>query len=126
MEFEDVAEGVQAVETLTEYTVNGFDIDDVQTHQAQWAQTLTTVTQDYVQSFVESKQDWGADGYINVELRFNNIPDGSYVYEYSTPIWANPQDGEFHEYADFNFNDGKWDELTSYWNYYRKEVLING
>ncbi|MEZ9836996.1 hypothetical protein AB4323_07430 [Vibrio sp. 10N.261.52.C11] len=126
VEFEDVAEGVQAVETLTEYTVNGFDIDDVQTHQAQWAQTLTTVTQDYVQSFVESKQDWGADGYINVELRFNNIPDGSYVYEYSTPIWANPQDGEFHEYADFNFNDGKWDDLTAYWNYYRKEVLING
>ncbi|MFA0625338.1 hypothetical protein AB4571_15780 [Vibrio breoganii] len=126
VEFEDVVEGVQAVETLTEYSPNGFDIEDAQTHQAQWAQTLTTVTSDHVQSFVESKQDWDADGSINVELRLASSPDGSYIYEYSTPIWANPQDGEFHEYADYNFVDGKWDDLTAYWNYYRKEVLSNG
>ncbi|GAM66959.1 hypothetical protein JCM19236_3289 [Vibrio sp. JCM 19236] len=52
--------------------------------------------------------------------------DGSYVFEKAEPAWANPQDGKFQEYADFNFNDGKWDDLTSYWDYYRKEVQSNG
>lgn len=56
--------------------------------------------------------DWYADGKINRTTTLVECTDGSKEEYYARPVWANPQDEFFEEYADYNFNVSG---LTSYW-----------
>lgn len=69
-------------------------------------------------------QDWQADGTINTTTSIVNCPDGSEENIYAKPIWANPQDDMFEEYADYNWNNIS---MTSYWYEYSiKTATVDG
>ena len=58
------------------------------------------------------ESDWAADGTINRTESIESHPDGTKITKSSGPIWANPRDTQFEEYADYNWQNS---ERSSYW-----------
>ncbi len=70
------------------------------------------------------EQDWQADGNINIRTEIINCPDGSSEQRFAKPIWPNPQDEVFEEYADYNWQNSI--TMTPYWYEYSvKTELVN-
>ncbi|MGR5259866.1 hypothetical protein ACPV5Q_07805 [Vibrio astriarenae] len=111
---------------MTQFDVAGFDYTDVGTQVANYASINRTTIADLLQVGVEDSQDWEADGSINTVLLLGVGENGEYGTGYMMPVWANPQDGVYEEYADFNFTPGNWDNLTSYWYEYLREYKADG
>ena len=82
------------------------------THDAPYIQIDTYLTRDDGCKSHTKEADWNADGKINSTITLVECTDGSKEEYYARPIWANPQDDIFEEYADYNFNAS---DLTSYW-----------
>ena len=69
-------------------------------------------------------QDWQADGTINTRNRIVNCPDGSEEKLSAKPVWANPQDDQFEEYADYNWYKIS---MSSYWyEFSTKTATVDG
>ncbi|GAB3233788.1 hypothetical protein [Pseudaeromonas pectinilytica] len=77
-----------------------------------YAETDTHQTRDDGCTSHTEDQDWQADGTINTTTGLVNCPDGSEEKSYAKPIWANPQDDQFEEYADYNWYKS---DMSSYW-----------
>ena len=82
------------------------------THDAPYIQIDTYLTRGDGCKSHTKEADWNADGKINSTITLVECTDGSKEEYYARPIWANPQDDIFEEYADYNFNAS---DLTSYW-----------
>ena len=89
-----------------------------------YAESDTYLTRDDGCTVHTEDQDWQADGSINVTNGLVNCPDGSEEKIYAKPIWANPQDDMFEEYADYNWNSIS---MTSYWyEFSTKTATVDG
>jgi hypothetical protein len=58
------------------------------------------------------ESDWAADGTINRTESIESHPDGTSITKSFGPVWANPRDTQFEEYADYNWQNS---ERGSYW-----------
>ncbi|MBP9569683.1 MAG: hypothetical protein KBE13_06035, partial [Aeromonadaceae bacterium] len=89
-----------------------------------YAESDTYLTRDDGCTVHTEDQDWQADGSINVTNGLVNCPDGSEEKIYAKPIWANPQDDMFEEYADYNWQSIS---MTNYWYEYSiKTATVDG
>lgn len=116
----------QATSAMTQFDVEGFDYADPNTQTANYASVNRTQFADLLEVGVEDSQDWQADGSINTVLFMSVSADEEYATGYMMPVWANPEDGIHEEYADFNYTQGNWDNLTSYWYEYQSEHKADG
>lgn len=69
-------------------------------------------------SLVLQLRDWAADGSYNEIYQTETHPDGRVIERVAQPVWANPQDEVFEEYADYNWNRS---ERAAYW--YEHETI---
>ncbi|MFB0954630.1 MAG: hypothetical protein QMB70_09150, partial [Aeromonadaceae bacterium] len=89
-----------------------------------YAESDTYLTRDDGCTVHTEDQDWQADGTINTTTGVVNCPDGSEENISAKPIWANPQDDQFEEYADYNRNSIS---MTSYWyEFSTKTATVDG
>lgn len=89
-----------------------------------YAETDTYQTRDDGCIAHTEDQDWQADGTINTTTGLVNCPDGSEEKSFAKPIWANPQDDQFEEYADYNWYKIS---MSSYWyEFSTKTATVDG
>ena len=89
-----------------------------------YAETDTYQTRDDGCIVHTEDQDWQADGIINTTNSLVNCPDGSEEKISAKPVWANPQDDQFEEYADYNWYKS---DMSSYWyEFSTKTATVDG
>lgn len=89
-----------------------------------YAETDTYQTRDDGCIAHTEDQDWQADDSINTTNSIVNCPDGSEEKISAKPIWANPQDDQFEEYADYNWYKIS---MSSYWyEFSTKTATVDG
>ena len=91
---------------------------------ADYAETDTYTQLDDGGTLHLDEDDWAADGTINQMHSTESHPDGTLIIKSAGPIWANPQDGEFNEYADYNWQNST--ERSSYWYEWSKSSRTVG
>lgn len=111
---------------FNQYVVDGFELNDESTHNKDYASHNITEEENLIQIAVRDEQDWNANGTVNTIFDFNTDLGSGYGLSIEQPIWANPTDGVNEEYADFNFTQGNWDNLTSYWYHYDRDMTVSG
>ncbi|WP_112477947.1 hypothetical protein [Vibrio variabilis] len=109
----------------TQYDVVGFDYQDLQGNTSNYARHDKLTNEGLLSISALIEHDWEADGTINRTQAFT-IEDTGYSYSIFGPVWANPTDGQLHEYADYNFTTGNWDNLTPYWYELTTQVNQDG
>ena len=98
--------------------------DDNYTEFEPYAETDTYLTRDDGCTSHKDEQDWLADGSINTSTELMSCPDGSEEKIYAKPIWPNPQDDLFEEYADYNWQNSV--AMTPYWYEYSIKTATSG
>ena len=96
----------------------------IPTNGEPYAETDTYQTRDDGCISHTEDQDWQADGVINTTSGLVSCPDGSEEKISAKPIWANPQDDQFEEYADYNWYKIS---MSSYWyEFSTKTATVDG
>ncbi|UGA53926.1 hypothetical protein [Vibrio sp. VB16] len=116
--------GSQTTISYDQFDVSGFDYQDTNTHIVNFMYSGVRTVDDEDKLLAYSKQeDWQADDTNNELLTFVLDSDTAYTFTYERPVWATPNDGIVEEYADYNFNPGNTDNLTSHW--YKETATVD-
>ncbi|EIJ0968866.1 hypothetical protein LH716_001876 [Vibrio vulnificus] len=110
---------------LDQFVVNGFKIDDATTHVKDYAYRGVEKRREQIPVWLEEHRDWQANGSTNQYRLFVADSENTYRLTEHQPIWSSPTDSSYEEYADYNYNNQKWENRTAYWVERTTELLAD-